>query len=96
MQPDDLRGHRIMLKQFLSLRGRGAKKWQMFVYTLRRTREIKDHETQSREMMRRQPDFRVELSIKNALVKELMLSSHHRRDVVRVEVLCSHYPGAEY
>jgi hypothetical protein len=25
----------------------------------------------------------------------LMLWSHRRRDVVRAEVLCSHYPGAE-
>jgi len=46
-------------------------------------------------MMRRQPNSRVKLSIKNALIKELMLWSHSRRDVVRAEVLCCHYPGAE-
>ena len=95
MQPDGLRGHRIMVEQLLSLRGRGAKKWEIFVQALGQTRKIKVHETHSREMMRRQPDFRVELSIKNVLVKELMLWSHRRRDVIRAKVLCCHYPRAE-
>ena len=37
----------------------------------------------------------MKLTIKNPLIEELMLWSHRRCDVVRVEVLCSHYPGAE-
>ena len=40
-------------------------------------------------------EFRVQLTIKNPLIEDLMLWSHCRCDVVRVEVLCSDYPGAE-
>ena len=88
-------GRRVTLKQLLSLRGRGAKKWEIFVQALGRSREIKGHETYRREMMRWQSQFRVQLTIKNPLIEELMLWSHRRCDVIRVEVLCSNYPGAE-
>jgi hypothetical protein len=84
-----------MLKQLLSLRGRGAKKWETFVQALGRTRKIEGYETQRCELMRWQLQFRAKLTIKNPLIEELMLWSHRRCDVVGMEMLCSHYPGAE-
>ena len=76
MQPGDLRGRRVTLKQLLSLRGRGAKKWQIFVQALGRSRKVKAHETYRRETMRWRAEFRVQLTIKNPLIEDLMLWSH--------------------
>ncbi|MGA8698556.1 MAG: hypothetical protein WB689_32930, partial [Xanthobacteraceae bacterium] len=37
----------------------------------------------------------MQFTIKSPLIEHLMLRPHRRRDVIRVEVLRSNYPGAE-
>ena len=71
------------------------RKGEIFVQPLGRSREIKGHETNRRKMMRRQSKLRMHFAIKSPPIEELVLRLHRRRNVIRVEVICSNYPGAE-